>query len=49
MTQLHAKVRRNPYYTNNDTMIESNQYFAISMGFRRMVVRPIFSRVVSGS
>ena len=49
MTQLHAKVRRNPYYRANDSTIESNQHFFISMGFRRIVVRPIFSRIIQGS
>jgi pre-rRNA-processing protein TSR1 len=49
MTQLHTKVRRNPYYPSNNTIIESNQYYSISMGFRRIVVKPIFSRVIPGT
>lgn len=49
MTQLHLKVRRNPYYANNDTVIESNQYYAISLGFRRVVLKPIFSKVIAGT
>ena len=49
MTQLHLKVRRNPYYPLNDTVIESHQNYLISMGFRRIVVRPIFSQIIQGS
>lgn len=49
MTQLHLKVRRNPYYANNDTVIESNQYYSISLGFRRVVLKPIFSKIIPGT
>lgn len=49
MTQLHAKVRRNPYYPSNETIIKSNEEYLISMGFRRFITRPIFSRVISGT
>lgn len=49
MTQLHLKVRRNPFYPSNETPIESGQHYAISLGFRRIVVRPIFSRVIPGT
>lgn len=49
MTQLHLKVKRNPYYPANDTVIESNHQYLVMMGFRRFVTRPIFSKMINGS
>ena len=49
MAQIHAKVRRNPHYPANDTVINSNELYLVSMGFRSFITRPIFSRVINGS
>ena len=49
MTQLHLKVRRNPYYPSNINDVVSNEKYFISMGFRRILVAPIFSRIIQGT
>ena len=36
-------------YPGNDTVIKSNDQYLISMGFRRFLTRPIFSRVINGT
>lgn len=49
MTMLHARVKRNPYYPLNDTEVESNQKYLITMGFRKFYIKPIFSRCINGT
>ena len=49
MTQLHLKVRRNPYYPSNVNEVVSNEKYLVSMGFRRFYIAPIFSRIIQGT
>ena len=48
MTVLHGKVQINPYYEANVEM-NSGSLVMISLGFKRLLVNPIYSRCLNGT
>ena len=49
MTQVHLRVRRNQVYPDDDVPVISNKLYEIQLGFRKLTVKPIFSRILGGS
>lgn len=48
MTVLHGKVQKNPYYQGENT-VNSNELVMVSVGFKRVLVEPIYSRCINGT
>jgi hypothetical protein len=48
MTMVHMRVKRNDYYPNNETPVESNNPYYICFGFRRVFATPVFSKCLNG-
>lgn len=48
MTVLHGKVQQNPYYEGSSE-VESNGLVMVSVGFKRLLVNPIYSRCFNGT
>jgi pre-rRNA-processing protein TSR1 len=48
MTVLHGKVQSNPHYAGEAEVL-SGQPAMVSVGFRRLLVSPLFSRCVNGT
>jgi hypothetical protein len=48
MTVLHGKVQANPHY-EGDAEVQSNEQVMVSVGFRRLLVSPVFSRCFNGT
>jgi pre-rRNA-processing protein TSR1 len=48
MTVLHGKVQKNPFY-QGENKVESNQMVMVSVGFKRLLIEPIYSRCINGT
>lgn len=48
MTVLHGKVKRNPFYEGS-AAVESGKMVMVSIGFKRLVVSPLYSRCINGT
>lgn len=48
MTMVHVRVKRNEYYGEVENPVVSGNPYLVSFGFRRCIVRPIFSRCFNG-
>jgi len=48
MTVVHGKVEKNPYY-EGENVVHSNDLVMVSVGFKRLLVEPIYSRLINGA
>lgn len=48
MTVLHGKVQKNPFYEGEEN-VNSEELVLISIGFKRILVNPIYSRCLNGT
>jgi len=48
MTVVHGKVEKNPYY-EGENAVHSNDLVMVSVGFKRLLVEPIYSRLINGA
>jgi hypothetical protein len=48
MTVLHGKVEKNAYY-EGENAVNSNELVMVSVGFKRLLVEPIYSRLINGA
>lgn len=48
MTVLHGKVQTNPHY-EGESEVRSGDQVMVSVGFRRLLVSPLFSRCINGT
>jgi hypothetical protein len=48
MTVLHGKIQQNPYYEGSSE-VQSNDLVMVSIGFKRLLVNPIYSRCLNGT
>lgn len=48
MTTIHGKVQRNNWYEGSEP-VSSGDLVMVSMGFRRMLVKPVLSRCINGT
>ena len=48
MTVLHSKIQSNPHY-EGDIEAKTNELVMVSFGFKRLLVKPTYSRCITGT